>query len=109
MNTYIEHLKEYLLNKQPNYGYKDAHSLLDMLYYYYTQDNPIENQKIKASFAHLDNILALLPLQDNDTVFVLTANLCNEYAKQGFIAGIITGTHLFAELEGHPIPGPPAE
>lgn len=98
MNQYIQYLKEYLTNKQPNYGYSDAESLLDMLYYAYTADNPVYNEAIKSRFAHLDRILSQLTLDDNNEVFLLTTELCAEHAKLAFHSGVHTGARLFIEL-----------
>ena len=98
MNTYIKYLREYLTDKHPNYGYSDANSLLDMLFYAYTLDNPIYNETIKARFEELDHILSRLTLDDNNSVFMLTADLCAEHAKLAFLSGVHTGARLFIEL-----------
>ena len=98
MNLYIQYLKEYLTNKHPNYGYSDANSMLDMLYYAYTLDNPIDNEAIKERFESLDRILSRLTLEDNNSVFLLTAELCAEHARLAFLSGVHTGARLFIEL-----------
>ena len=43
MNRYIENLKSFLAEQTSNYTYDDAGSLLEMLYYYYTASNPVDN------------------------------------------------------------------
>lgn len=98
MNPYIQYLREYLTNKHINYGYSDAESLLDMLFYAYTLDNPIDNEDIKRNFAHLNQILSRLTLEDNNTVFTTASELCHDHAKQAFLSGVIVGSRLFTEL-----------
>ena len=50
MNRYIEKLKTFLAQQSPNFGYDDANSILDMLYYYYTDTNAIDNAVIRCQF-----------------------------------------------------------
>ena len=69
MNRYVKSLKAFLAEQTPCYGYDDANSLLEMLCYYYTSDNPVDNGLICCQFKELDNILSKLSLADNDKVF----------------------------------------
>ena len=98
MDSYMQLLHQYLSEHQPNYGWRDAESLLEMIYHYYTADNPIDNDYIKKQFEQMDEILCKLPLAENDRIFLLTVNLCSECEKQAFIAGLQVGVRLFAEL-----------
>lgn len=98
MNYYIEKLKTFLAEQPPHYGYTDANSILEMLYCYYSEENPIDNAIIRCRFKELDNILCRLPLTDNDAVFSLTCKLCSSYEQQAFLEGIQVGMRLFEEL-----------
>lgn len=98
MDLYIQSLKKYLAENQPNYGWCDAATLLEMLYYYYTSDNPVDNDRIKKQFQQADQILCQLSLEDNNSIFLLTSDLCEEHAKQAFLSGIQVGMRLFTEL-----------
>ncbi|MBO5079054.1 MAG: hypothetical protein J6B67_05160 [Oscillospiraceae bacterium] len=99
MNKYVQCLKEHLRSKPIDYGYSDAKSILDMLYFAYTQENPVENEEIRTKFDGMENILSQLSLDDNNTIFGLTCTLCAEYAHMAFLAGVHVGTCLYDELK----------
>lgn len=98
MNRYIENLKSFLAQRSPDYGYEDANSLLEMLYYYYTANNPVDNAQIRCQFRDLDEILSKLTLAENDKVFLLASQLCIAHERQAFLEGIHVGLRLFQEL-----------
>ena len=98
MNRYIENLKSFLSEQSPRYGYDDANSLLEMLCYYYTEHNPVDNGIIRCQFKELDTILSKLSFSDNNAVFHLTGTLCAAYEKQAFEDGIAVGWKLYTEL-----------
>lgn len=98
MNRYIENLKSFLSEQSPRYGNDDANSLLEMLCYYYTEHNPVDNGIIRCQFKELDTILSKLSFSDNNAVFHLTGTLCAAYEKQAFEGGIAVGWKLYTEL-----------
>lgn len=98
MNRYIENLKAHLAAQSPSYGYDDANSILEMLYYYYTVANPVDNAVIRCQFKQLNDILCRLPLSENEAIFSLTGDLCSAYERQAFLDGIHVGMQLFSEL-----------
>jgi len=98
MNSYVEKLKSYLLEQTPDYGYSDASSLLEMLYYYYTTANPINSESIRDHFKGLDHILTPLSWEENNAVFDLTCTLCAEHERRAFLEGIHVGVRLITEL-----------
>ena len=100
MNRYIENLKAFLSEQAPCFGYDDANSLLEMLLYYYTTANPVDNAVIRCQFRDLNDILRNLTVDENDAVFSLTEELCIAYTRQAFLDGIHVGMRLFTELEG---------
>lgn len=102
MNRYIESLKSFLTQQSPGFGYDDANSILEMLYYYYTVANPVDNALIRCQFKELDGILSRLSVAENDEVFSLTSALCMAHERQAFLEGIHVGMRLFSELEGLP-------
>lgn len=99
MKQYIDILKKHLAEHVPNYGYHDAHCLLDMLCNCYTENNPVENAHIRQAFENLDFRLKPLSLQENDAVIDIVCDLCIEYQHLSFVAGIEVGLRLFSELE----------
>ncbi|MBR5570471.1 MAG: hypothetical protein IKW10_06215 [Oscillospiraceae bacterium] len=98
MDSYMQLLHQYLSEHQPNYGWRDAESLLEMIYHYYTEDNPVDNDYIKKQFEQVHEILRKLSLAENDRIFLLTVSLCSECEKQAFIAGLQVGVRLFTAL-----------
>ena len=52
-----------------------------------------------SQFEKMDTVLSQLSLEDNDAVFLLTVNLCGDYQKQAFLAGVHVGMRLFTELQ----------
>ena len=102
MNPYIENLKQFLESQVPNYGYDDADSLLQMLYYYYTVANPVDNAEIRCRLKSHDRILNRLTIKEQDTLFNTTSGLCTAYERQAFLDGIHVGLRLFTELSDLP-------
>ena len=98
MNPSIEDLRVFLQQHPPAYDYKDATSLLDALFYFYTEQNPLETAQINHQFQQLDHLLSTLSIEDNNQMFMLTCSLCTSNAKQAFIYGVQVGYLLFSEL-----------
>lgn len=101
MNRYIENLKSFLA-EQTNYIYDDANSLLEMLYYYYTASNPVDNAVIRCQFKELNDVLRHLSLTEIDAVFSLAGDLCVTHERKAFLDGIHVGMQLFSELNELP-------
>ena len=98
MNAIIEKLKEHLLQQPVNYGYDDADSLLQMLYYYYTVANPISSDAIRRKYEAVINHIDRLSVQQSDSIFDLICELCLEHERCAFIEGIHVGVRLTTEL-----------
>lgn len=98
MNRYIENLRSFLKEQAPCFGYDDANSILQMLYYYYTVANPIDNAVVRCRFKALNDVLYRLPAAENDAILSITSDLCAEYERQAFLDGIQVGVRLFQEL-----------
>lgn len=85
METLVEVLQQHFAQNPPAYG--DAESVLDMLFWHYTEYDQIDNEKIKAQFAKLRDYLNL-PLQEYDEVFYIVSDLCVEHSRLAFREGI---------------------
>lgn len=99
MNRYIKILKSFLAEKTPYFGCDDANSILEMLYYFYIEENPIDSAVIRCQFKKLDDVLSKLSLVDNDRVFSLAVDLCDSHTKKAFLEGVHIGMRLFTELQ----------
>ena len=98
MNPYIEKLNAYFLENPKRFKKTDPESVLDLLCYIYTSENPVDNATIQYQFMQMDQILEKLPVSENDKIFLLACDLCTQHAQQAFIAGIHVGVRLDAEL-----------
>ena len=99
MKRYIEKLKNFLSEQSPDFGYNDADSILEMLYYCYTEENAVDSAVIRCQFKDLDDILSKLSWSENEKVFCLAIDLCICHAKQAFTEGVQVGMRLFTELQ----------
>ena len=100
MNRYIEKLKSFLAEQSPNFGYDDANSVLEMLYYYYSDTNPVDSGVIRCQFQALDSVLSKLSWSESERVFSLAVELCVSHARLAFTEGVQIGMRLFTELQG---------
>lgn len=98
MNPYIKLLKEYMDKSPIQYGYKSVDSLLGMLYYCYTEHNPLENATIHYQLQKLYDTISKLTEQEKDKVIDLTVEFCAEYSRQAFSEGIRIGMQLASEI-----------
>ena len=98
MKDCIENLKNFLSKQTPSFGYTDADSLIELLYYYYTQDNPVDGVMIRCHLEELSHYLEPLPYADHEAVFTTAIMLCAAHEKQGFLEGMKVGMRLFSEL-----------
>lgn len=97
MENLIETLQKYFRQKPPNY--EDAESVLNLLFWHYTEYNQINNEKIKEQFTKLREYLKLPP-QEYDEVFYIVSDLCMEHGRLAFQEGIKLVFALLQELNG---------
>ena len=96
MKSYLEALKAYVEQNPPNCG--DAESVLGMLYECHNENNPYDNEQIKADFNELYQQMNGLPLWEMDKIIYPVCKLCRDYEQAGFIEGIKTGIKLSEEI-----------
>ena len=96
MKPYFEALKAYIEKHPPNCG--DADSVLGMLYECHNENNPYDNEHIKADFNELYQQMNGMPLREMDKIIYPVCKLCRDHEKAGFIEGIKVGIRLQAEL-----------
>ena len=96
MEKLIEVLQQHFTQNPPDYG--DAESVLDMLFWYYTEYNQIDNEKIKTQFAKLRDYLNLQP-QEYDEVFYIVGDLCIEHSRLAFQEGMRLILALLQDLK----------
>ena len=77
--------------------YSNYDTLLDMLYWQYTETNSIDNEKIRG---HFDTLRARIPLSrtEYDEIMYTICDLCLEHGRLAFIEGLRLGVVLMQEL-----------
>ena len=96
MNTFFEILKTHIEQHPPNYG--DGESALTMLYECHNENNPYDNEQIKADFNELYQQMNGMPLREMDKIIYPICKLCRDHERSGFIEGIKVGIRLEEEL-----------
>ena len=98
MNPYFESLKAHIKANPPNFG--DGESVLTMLYEYYNENNPYDNEQIRADFNELYQQMNGIPLREMDNIVYPVCKLRQAHEKAGIIEGIRLGVLLAHELGG---------
>ena len=96
MKTFFETLKAYIEANPPNFG--DGESVLTMLYECHNENNPYDNEQIKADFNELYQQMNGMTLQEIDNIIYPVCKLCRDHERAGFAEGIKIGIRLFEEL-----------
>ena len=97
MKNYMEAIKSHIEAHPPNFG--DGESVLTMLYECYSENNPYDNEQIKADFEELYRQMNGMSLRDMDKVIYPVCKLCRDHEKAGFTEGIKVGIHLATEIK----------
>ena len=82
MKTYFETLKAYTDANPPDFG--DGESVLTMLYECHNENNPYDNEQIKADFHELYQQMNGIPLREMDQIVYPVCRLCRDHEKSGF-------------------------
>ena len=96
MKTVLETLKAHIEQHPPSYG--DADSVLAMLYERHNENNPYDNDQIRADFEALYQRMNGMPLQEVDRVIYPVCILCRDHERAGFVEGVRMGVLLAQEL-----------
>ena len=96
MNPYIEKLKQHIADNPPNFG--DADSVLGLLYECFNENNPYDNDQIKADFEELYRQMNGMSLREMDQIIYPVCRLCRDHERAGFVEGIKVGIRLANEL-----------
>lgn len=98
MNPYFEELKANIEANPLNFG--DGESVLTMLYECYNENNPYDNEQIRADFHELYQQMNGVPLREMDQIVYPVCKLCQDHERAGFVEGIRLGVLLAHELGG---------
>ena len=98
MKPISEELRTYIETHPFDSGSCDCETVLEQLYQAYTDSHESDPPDITELFRELSEYLEALPLDDNNSIFRLTCDLCIAYEKKAFLDGVQYGTHLIHEL-----------
>ena len=96
MKEFLEILKQRIADRPPNYG--DADSVLGLLYECFNENNPYDNDQIKADFEELYRQMNGMPLREMDRIVY---PVCRDHERAGFVEGIKIGIRFGDELSNH--------
>ena len=96
MSPYFEKLKAHIKVNLPNFG--DGESVLTMLYECYNENNPYDNEQIRADFRELYQQMNDMPLREMDQTIYPVCKLCRDHERSGFVEGIKVGVLLQDDL-----------
>ena len=96
MKEFLEILKQCIADNSPNDG--NADSVLGLLYECFNENNPYDNEQIKADFEELYRLMNGMPIREMDQIIYPVCTLCRDHEKSGFIEGIRLGVLLQEEL-----------
>lgn len=98
MHPYFERLRQELERNPPNYGYPEAESLLEMLYMWYVEWNPINSEQIRKDFFSLEPYWQGCTQRQMDEAFDIVSRLCAQHEQLAFLEGLRVGARLVLEL-----------
>ena len=96
MKTFFEILKAHIETHPPDFG--DGESVLTMLYECHNENNPYDNEQIKADFNELYQQMNGMALREMDKIIYPVCKLCRDHEKAGFVEGVKVGIRLKCEL-----------
>jgi len=98
MHPYMERLQAELEKNPPNYGYQCANSLLEMLYMWYVEWNPINSAQIRRDFFMLEDYFSGGTDKKADHALDAVTRLCQQHEQLAFLEGLRVGFRLAQEL-----------
>lgn len=78
----------------------DRETILESLYWLYTESVPTDSKKLRDGYANLRKQLHFLKPKEYDAVFDTVTELCTESEQIAFYAGVRLGAALMMELTG---------
>ena len=98
MKLSIKNLRRYIVEHPLNHATTDTDLLLDDLYWYYAENNPLINERIRSLSNSADCYLTQLTMKDCDALFRIFSDLCTEQERLAFRGGVRIGMQLLLEL-----------
>lgn len=96
MKTLAEQLADYC--REHPIQMDGCETILEVLFWAYTETHPIDNEKIKDGYARLREQLYYLSPKKFDGVFDIASDICTESGLLAFQEGLRLGASLMMEL-----------
>ena len=96
MEQFLGTLKRHIAEHPPNFG--DGNSVLTMLYECHSENNPYDNEQIRADINELYQQMHGMSLREMDNILYPVCKRCRDHEKAGFIEGIRLGVLLTQEV-----------
>lgn len=95
----VSSIKDYLLHHPASYC-GDVDTLLEMIYFHYTEYNPVENDQLRECFEGLITRIHNLHVpEDEENQYIdLISAVCSEYERVAYMEGIKVGMRLVMEV-----------
>lgn len=98
MKSIAAQLKSYC--KEHPIQLEDRETILESIYWLYTESVPTDSKKLRDGYARLREQLDFLKPKEYDAVFDIVSEICTESEQITFYAGVRLGTALLMELNG---------
>lgn len=96
MNVIIENLRKHF-EQQPPANYGGAGSIMEALFWMFTENNNLDNEEVKQQFTKLREYLNI-SIKEYDEVFYIVSTLCLAYGQSAFNHGLRLGFAFAQEL-----------
>ena len=96
MKSIAAQLKSYC--KEHPIQLEDRETILESIYWLYTESVPTDSKKLRDGYARLREQLDFLKPKEYDAVFDTVTELCTESEQLAFYAGVRLGAALMMEL-----------
>ena len=100
----LEHWRNYLAEHPVDY-HGDVDSLLELLYHFFTEYEPVENEELRRQFAELEHqLMSSLAETGNfcretvESLITIVSSVCAECERAAFMEGVKVGVRLILEL-----------
>ena len=98
VKEYFRKLSAYIAEHPPVLHSEDADTILDMLFWAYSETSCADGQAVLQYNENLNRLLNGLPTERVNTIIDTVNDLCWEYDRQGFIYGFKLGMRLEQEI-----------
>ena len=96
MNVIIENLRKHF-EQQPPANCGGAGSIMEALFWMFTENNNLDNEEVKQQFTKLREYLNI-SIKEYDEVFYIVSTLCLAYGQSAFNHGLRLGFAFAQEL-----------